>query len=94
MLSFFFHESANTYFLPFAQYTRDFIMLRTFLGVVLGVVLAALLMGGTRLFLHLGTEERFALEHSTVYLVVILAAGFGAITGAILHLATSRTSPP
>jgi hypothetical protein len=69
-------------------------MIRAGLGGLFGVATSIVLLISTRAILHIGSDERFALEHSTVYLLMILGAGFGAITGAILHLAASRPTSP
>jgi hypothetical protein len=62
-------------------------------GIVGGVLVAiGILTGGWWVLHALEPEKRFALEHSTVYLVLILGAGFGALTAAMLSVGCANRS--
>ena len=69
-------------------------MMRTSLGIlfglILGVACAAGLLVGTNAVLAWMTEpKRFAIEHSAVYIGVILGAGFGALAGGLFGLTSA-----
>jgi membrane protein DedA with SNARE-associated domain len=66
------------------------LLLQLLAGILGGIVVAIGVLAGGWWTLHaMEPEKRFALEHSTVYLVLILGAGFGAVTAALL-----RRKPP
>lgn len=62
-------------------------------GILGGIAVAVGVLAGGWWALHaLEPEKRFALEHSAVYQVLVLGAGFGALTAALLRLAPA--TPP
>ncbi|MFQ3651113.1 MAG: hypothetical protein SNJ75_12330 [Gemmataceae bacterium] len=59
-------------------------VLRLLVGLLGGIAVAVAILTGGWWTLHaLEPDKRFALEHSTVYLVLVLGAGFGALTAAL-----------
>jgi hypothetical protein len=59
-------------------------MTRCLIGALLGVLATALLLLVTRRVLMWMTEPRvFEVEHSVIYVSVILGAGFGGVCGAL-----------
>lgn len=69
------------------------------MGCVAGVGLTAGLLAATAEYLRQQTAPRvFQMDHGVVYLSVVLGAGFGAVTGAMIGLAgcvtrSRQTSP-
>ena len=66
-------------------------MLRTFgcslLGSLLGALLAAIVLRATVAVVRLTIEPEMAVEHWVIYLSVVLGAGFGSLSGAVVGLA-------
>ncbi len=66
-------------------------MLRTlvssFVGMLLGALLAAVLLRGTVAVVRWTVEPLMAVEHWVIYVGILLGAGFGAVSGAVVGLA-------
>jgi hypothetical protein len=69
--------------------SREANMLRTtlltFAGALAGIALVVVILLLTNVVLRWMTSPRiFEIEHSTLYLTVVLGAGFGAVCGAVI----------
>jgi hypothetical protein len=74
-------------------------MRRTLIGVACGLNLgvacaAGLLVGTNAVLASLTAPRRFEVEHWVVYLGVILGAGFGAVAGGLVGVASALVRKP
>jgi hypothetical protein len=84
--------------------SREANMLRTTLltlaGALAGIAVVVVVLRLTNVVLHWMTAPKvFEIEHGTIYLTVVLGAGFGAVCGALIGtvgaiVRTLRERPP
>lgn len=58
-------------------------MIRCMIGAVFGLVFAAGILAGTNRVLALTISPMQSMEHSAIYVSMILGAGFGAVAAAL-----------
>lgn len=71
------------------------LLLAVALGISLGVAVTAGLLSATHTALNALTAPKiFAIDHSVIYLSIVLGAGFGAVIGTLASLFRHRNPSP